>query len=195
MTEGFAQRRIRESQALTSSPEIRHLGESEVDALHEEILGVLQVGRRLLTVDFSTDVVKAPAPILDRWLEGVDQCLAYWSFDREAIELPARLLVPNINDLWRPGELVWLCSPTGQVFKPDRTQLLDGHPDTAERKALLRRHELKWVTQSEHEGAVAAASKGSLTHGRLQSASAPAEWWILISDDEIAELWRWDARN
>ena len=134
MTKEFLAGRIREIQTLAASADIRHLTADEVEALHEEVLLVLKQGQRLEASDFSRAGLDAPVKVLVAWLEGVEQCIAYWPFNREAIELPCRLFEANFNDLWNPGEVVWLCSPQPR-----------------------------------------------------------AEWRIMISDDEVAERWRFVA--
>jgi hypothetical protein len=130
MTAGHLARRIRERPVLASDSDIRHLTDDEVTAIHAEVLLVREKGHRQETFDFSRDDLAAPLPILARWLEGADRCVAYWAFDREGIELPGEKFVRNFNDLWLPGEVVWLCSRNPR-----------------------------------------------------------ASWWIMISDDEVLELW------
>jgi hypothetical protein len=111
MTARHLAKRILEIEALASNPGIRHLAADEVTALHAEVLHVLEKGHRLETFDFSREGLDGPIPILARWLEAAQRCIAYWPFDREGIELACELFVGNFNDLWLPGEVVWLCSP------------------------------------------------------------------------------------
>jgi hypothetical protein len=110
MTAGHLARRIRESHVLASDSDVRRLTDDEVRAIDAEVLLVPEKGYLQETLDFSRGGLDAPLPILDRWLEGTDRCVAYWAFDREGIELPGEIFVRNFNDLWLPGELVWIRS-------------------------------------------------------------------------------------